>query len=76
MDNERCNFWHRGHRIQRTLDDQVRAEDTHAANTNTSLGSAIGGAKAGEDDGGRAAQRTKEGLEKRYVSHIIETSLN
>jgi hypothetical protein len=34
-----------------TLDDQVRAEDTHSTDTNTGLGSAVGGTEAGEDDG-------------------------
>jgi len=33
------------------LDDQVRAEDTHGADTDTSLGSTVGGAEAGKDDG-------------------------
>jgi len=33
------------------LDDQVRAEDTHGADTDTSLGSTVGGTEAGEDDG-------------------------
>jgi hypothetical protein len=36
---------------RRTLDDQVRAEDTHGADTDTSLGSTVGGAEAGKDDG-------------------------
>ena len=36
---------------RRTLDDQVRAEDTHGADTDTSLGSTVGGTEAGEDDG-------------------------
>lgn len=43
------------------LNNQIGAEDTHAANTDTSLGGTIGSAEAGEDDGGRAAQRTEEG---------------
>lgn len=50
--------------MSRTLDDQVGAEDSHAADTDTGLSGTIGGTEAGEDDGGRAAQRTKEGLEK------------
>jgi len=33
------------------LDDQVRAEDTHGADTDTSLGSTVGGTEAGKDDG-------------------------
>jgi hypothetical protein len=36
---------------RRTLDDQVRAEDTHGGNTNTGLGGAVGGTEAREDDG-------------------------
>jgi hypothetical protein len=45
-----------------TLDDQVRAEDTHGRDTNTSLGGTVGSTKAGEDNGGGAAHGTKEGL--------------
>jgi hypothetical protein len=37
--------------VRRTLDDQVRAEHTHGRDTNSRLGSAVGGTKAGEDDG-------------------------
>ena len=33
-----------------TLDDQVRAEDTHGGDTNTGFGSSVGGAEAGEND--------------------------
>jgi hypothetical protein len=47
---------------RRTLDDQVRAEDTHGGNTNTGLGSAVGGTEARKDDGGCAAHRAEEGL--------------
>lgn len=47
---------------RRTLDDQVRTEDSHAAHTDTGLSGTIGGTEAGEDDSGRAAQRTEEGL--------------
>jgi hypothetical protein len=36
---------------RRTLDDQVRTEDTHGADTDTSLGSTVGGTEAGKDDG-------------------------
>jgi hypothetical protein len=50
---------------QRTLDDQVRAEDTHGRHTNTGLGSSVGGTETREDDGGCAAHRAKEGL----ISH-------
>ena len=47
---------------RRTLDDKIRAEDTHGGNTNTRLGSAVGGTQAGEDNGAGAAHGTKEGL--------------
>ena len=47
---------------RRTLDDQVRAEDTHGRDTNTSLGGTVGSTKAGEDNGGGAAHGTEEGL--------------
>jgi hypothetical protein len=50
---------------ERTLDDQVRAEDTHGRDTNTGLGGSVGGTEAREDDGGRAAHRAKKGL----ISH-------
>ena len=36
---------------RRTLDKQIRAENTHSGNTNTGLGSAVGGTEAGKDDG-------------------------
>lgn len=36
---------------QRTLDNQVRAEDTHGGNTNAGLGSAVGGTETRKDDG-------------------------
>lgn len=43
------------------LDDQIRAEDTHGRDTNTSLGGTVGSTKAGEDNGGGAAHSTEEG---------------
>jgi len=46
----------------RTLDDQVRPEDTHGGDADTRLGSAIRGAEAGEDNGCCAAHRSEEGL--------------
>jgi hypothetical protein len=46
----------------RTLDDQIRSEDTHGADTDAGFGCTVGGAEAGEDDGGHAAHRSKEGL--------------
>jgi len=46
----------------RTFDNQVRAENTHGRNTNTSLSGTVGSTEACEDDGGCAAHRTEEGL--------------
>lgn len=56
----------------RTLDNQVGAEDSHAANPDTGLGGTIGSSEAGEDNGGRAAQRTKEGLKSSSQLSIPE----
>jgi hypothetical protein len=54
------------------LDNQVRSEDSHSTNTDTSLGGTIGGSEAGEDDGGGATQRTEEGLDSSSISdHIV-----
>lgn len=53
---------------RRTLDDEIRAEDTHGGNANTRLGSAVGGTQAGEDNGAGAAHGTKEGLSKVLAS--------
>lgn len=47
---------------RRTLDDQIRAQDTHCRDTNTCLGGSIGGTETRKDDGRRAAHRTEEGL--------------
>ena len=46
----------------RTLDDEIRSENTHGSNTDTRLGSSVRGAKAGEDDGCSAAHGAEEGL--------------
>jgi hypothetical protein len=54
-----------------TLDDQVRAEDTHGRDTNTSLGGTVGSTKASEDNGGGAAHGTKEGLYRRKLMFVI-----
>jgi hypothetical protein len=43
------------------LDDQVRSEDGHSTDTDTSLGSSIGSSEAGEDDGRGAAKGTEKG---------------
>jgi len=42
------------------LDDQVRSEDTHGADTDTRFRGAIGSTEAGEDDGRRAAHSPEE----------------
>jgi hypothetical protein len=47
----------------RTLDDQVRAENTHGADANTGLGSAVCGSETREDDGRSAAHGPEERLE-------------
>lgn len=47
-----------------TLDDQVRAQDTHGSNTNTGFGRAVRGTEAGEDNGSSAAHGAEEGLLK------------
>lgn len=46
----------------RTLDDQVRSEDTHGSDTNTRLGGTVRGTQACEDDSRRATHSTKEWL--------------
>ncbi len=46
----------------RTLDDEIRSENTHGGNTDTRLGSSVRGTKAGEDDGCSAAHGTEERL--------------
>ena len=57
--------------MERTLDDQVRPEDTHGGNTNTGLCGTVGGTEAGEDDGGHASHRSKERLLfSQHLSHF------
>lgn len=51
-------------RAKRTLDDEIRPEDTHGSDTNTGLGGSVGGAEAGEDDGCGAAHGAEEGLKR------------
>lgn len=46
----------------RTLDDEIRAQDTHGGDADTRLGRAVRGAEAGEDNGCCAAHGTEEGL--------------
>lgn len=48
--------------LVRTLDDQVRPEDTHGGDTDAGLCGTVGGAEAREDDGGHAAHRSEERL--------------
>ncbi len=58
----------------RTLDNQIRAENTHSRDTNTCLGSSVGSAETCEDDGRRAAHRTKEGLVDISMAFLWYTS--
>jgi hypothetical protein len=44
------------------LDEQVRSKDGGSANTNTRLGGSVRSAETGEDNGGSAADGSKEGL--------------
>lgn len=55
-------------KLPRTLDDQVRSEDGHSTDTDTSLGSSIGSSEAGEDDGRGAAKGTEKGLYELEIS--------
>ena len=58
--------------MERTLDDQVRPEDTHGGNTNTGLCGTVGGTEAGEDDGGHASHRSKERLlQSQHLFHVL-----
>jgi hypothetical protein len=45
-----------------TLDNQIRSEDTHSANTNTGLGGSVGGTETSEDNGRGAPHCTEERL--------------
>jgi len=45
-----------------TLDNQIRAEDTHGRNTDTGLCGTVSSTETGEDDGGCAPHGTEEGL--------------
>ena len=58
--------------IQRTLDDEVRSEDTHGRDTDTGLGSTIRGAEAGEDDGRCATHGTEEGLDDVSIDDVAK----
>jgi hypothetical protein len=57
-----------------TLDDEIRSENTHGTDTDAGLGCAVGGAEAGEDDGGGAAHGTEEGLRSRVSYHVLPGS--
>lgn len=48
--------------VRHTLHDKIGSENTHGGDTNTGLGGTVGGAHAGEDDGGGAAHGAEEGL--------------
>ena len=48
--------------VRHTLHDKIGSENTHGGDTNTGLGGTVGGAQAGEDDGGGAAHGAEEGL--------------
>ena len=56
--------------FQRTLDNQVRSEDGHSTDTDTSLGGSIGSSEAGEDDGRGATKGTEERLYSMYISYL------
>ena len=47
-----------------TLDDEIGSKDTHGRDTDAGLCGSIGGAEAGEDNGGGAAHGTEKGLWK------------
>lgn len=47
---------------RRTLDNQIRAQDTHGRNANTGFRGSVCGPETGEDNGGGTAHRAKEGL--------------
>lgn len=47
---------------ERTLDNEIRPQDTHGGDTDTSLCGTVGSAEAGEDDGARAAHCSEERL--------------
>jgi hypothetical protein len=53
---------HKAEQDVRTLDDEVRSEDTHSGDTNTRLGSAVRRAEAGEHNGCCATHGTEERL--------------
>ena len=54
----------------RTLDDEIRSQDTHGGDTDASFCGAVGGAEAGEDDGAGAAHRSEERLLS-FVSIVV-----
>lgn len=59
-----------------TLDDEVRTQDTHGANTNTRFGSSIGSTETRENDGGGAAHRTEERLvDRQYIDLVAYRAL-
>ena len=55
---------------ERTLDDEIRSQDTHCGDTDTCFRGTVGSTEACEYDGARAAHRSEERL-----SHIISVKL-
>jgi hypothetical protein len=60
----------------RTLNNQVWPKNTHGGDTNTRLCSSICGTEAGEDDGGRAAHRSEEGLDEASTRALRKEDCN
>lgn len=60
--------------VRRTLDNQVRPQDGHPANTDTSFGGSIGSSETGEDDSRGASQCTEKGLVSGLVSYVGDRS--
>jgi hypothetical protein len=59
--NTSHNDWNEG------SEDQFGSEDTHTANTDTGLGSAVGSAQVAEDQSGGDSHETEEGVLVRVV---------
>lgn len=59
----------------RTLDDEIRPQDTHGGDTHAGLCGAVCSAEAGEYDGARAAHRSEERLSSpvsmRMFRHVL-----
>ena len=59
-----------------TLDDEIRAQDTHSSNANTGLGGTVGGTEAGEDNSASATHGAEEGLEVRKLALKVTNRSN